>query len=211
MAAQPQPAFAPGPTAGGASSAPRPQAPLTTAVRVGPAINVQHVLTTLLGRLASQPWAQKFMALPPDRRLLILRGVAGGVGALVLLLLVILLWPGPRVVVVRSTPDQAEVLRGDVSLGTTPLVVEVPRGESLTLSLRKEGFDEAKQEISGKSEKVVWVKLPEQAPSKPIPEKKPVTKPAPDDDGGEDGDGGGATSDDSKKKKKKKKKKVVVF
>lgn len=171
---------------------------------------VLHKLAPHLNRLAMHPWAQRFMELPPPRRLQILRGAAIGLGSLVLLLFVILLWPGPRVVILRSSPDQAEVLRGDVSLGTTPLVIELKRGEKQTLTLRKEGFDDAAQDLGPDSEKVVLVKMAESAPEKPSsPDKKPSTRPGSDDDSGDDsGDG---SSDEPKKKKKKKKKKVVVF
>ena len=172
---------------------------------------ILHKLTPHLNRLAMHPLAQRFMDLPPPRRLMILRGCALAVGSLVLLLFVILLWPGPRVVILRSTPDQAEVLRGDVALGTTPLVIELKRGEKQTLTLRKEGFDEASQELGPDSEKVVLVKMTEAAPEKPAdPGKKPAARPA-EDDSSEDENGAASSDDAGKKKKKKKKKKVVVF
>jgi serine/threonine protein kinase len=172
-----------------------------------------HKLAPHLNKLAMQPWAQRFLDLPPQRRLAILRGCAIGLGSLVFLLLVILLWPGPRVVIVRSIPDTAEVLRGETSLGNTPIIIELRRGETQTLTLRKEGFEDTAQDVGPDSEKVVMVKLSEPTPTKPDGNtgsgKKPVTKPTPDDEGGEDGDSNG--SDEPKKKKKKKKKKVVVF
>ncbi|PSM32289.1 serine/threonine-protein kinase [Haliangium sp. UPWRP_2] len=178
-----------------------------------------HKLAPHLNRLAMQPFVQRFLDLPPPRRLAILRGCAIGLGSLVFLLLLILLWPGPRIVIVRSTPDTAEVLRGETSLGNTPIIVELKRGEKQTLTLRKEGFEETTQDIGPDSEKVVMVKLSEATPDKPASGngngggsggKKPVTKPTPDDEGGEEGDSNGG-SDEPKKKKKKKKKKVVVF
>lgn len=173
---------------------------------------VLHKLTPYLNRLAMQPWAQRFIELPPPRRLMILRGCAAAFGSLVLLLLIILLWPGPRVVILRSTPDQAEVMRGDVSLGTTPLVVELKRGEKQTLTLRKEGFDDLSHELGPDSEKVVLVKMTESPPEKTAdPGKKPVVRPSGEDDSSDDENGGGSSDDPSKKKKKKKKKKVVVF
>lgn len=176
-----------------------------------------HKLAPHLNRLAMQPWVQRFLDLPPPRRLVILRGCAIGLGSLVFLLLLILLWPGPRIVIVRSTPDTAEVLRGETSLGNTPIIVELKRGETQSLTLRKEGYEDTAQDIGPDSEKVVMVKLSESSPSKPDTGqsgngggKKPTTKPSSDDDGGEEGDNSGG-SDEPKKKKKKKKKKVVVF
>jgi hypothetical protein len=171
----------------------------------------------LIGKLAQHPWAQAFLALPSPRRLLILRVSAGCFGALVLVLLLVLVWPRNLPLVIRSEPDQAEVLRDGESLGTTPVLLELKRGTLVKLTVRKSGFEESAQEFTVGAEKVVLVTLEAASGgSKPGRGKKAPPKPADDgaDDGG-DGAGGdagkGDGSDDAKKKKKKKKKKVVVF
>jgi hypothetical protein len=187
----------------------------------GPGAVRNSRLTPILGKVATQKWFQRFLAMPSGRRLQLLRLSAGGFGFLALLLLLLLLWPRSVPVIVRSDPDQAEVLRNGESLGTTPLVVELKKGVRAKLILRKEGYVDAEQDVEGGGEKVVLVSLSEKSSSKPSAVKKPV-KPAvtPDDDGGEEtgdsaGPGEGSKSDGTgeeiKKKKRKKKKKVVVF
>lgn len=172
----------------------------------------------LLEKLSAMPMAQAFLALPAPRRLLILRAGAAGFGAFVLLLLVVLLWPRKMPIIVRSDPDQAEVLRDGESLGTTPIVLELKKGVGAKLTLRKEGYEEVVQEVEGGGEKVVLVTLEEKGSGggggKTGTTKKAGGTEANEDDGSDDGDDGkGESGGDpvKKKKKKKKTKKAVIF
>jgi serine/threonine protein kinase len=177
---------------------------------------------SLMARLGSTGLGRAFLALPQPRRLLILRASAGGFAGLVLVLLVVLLWPRKTPIIVRSDPDQAEVLRDGESLGTTPVVVELKKGAAAKLTLRKEGYEDAVQEIEGGGEKVVLVTLEEKGSggSKPASPKKATPSGGNDttDEGeGDEGtdDGKGETGSDGVKKKRKKKKsgtkKAIIF
>ncbi|MCS6912045.1 MAG: protein kinase [Myxococcales bacterium] len=60
---------------------------------------------------------------------------------------------------VRSHPAHAEVLRGDSSLGRTPLSLQVKKGTSLDLRLRLAGYDELVRTVQADSDEVVEVSL----------------------------------------------------
>jgi hypothetical protein len=107
---------------------------------------------------------QKFLALPLRRRLLIVRlGAAGLAGVIALLLLLLLLPPRRTTIIVRSYPDQAAVSSDGRSLGETPITVELKRHAVLKITLRKEGYEDAEEEISAEGEHVVVIKLNQQS------------------------------------------------
>ena len=129
----------------------------------------------LAGGAAGPRLSQRFLALPAERRLMILRAGAGGIALVAVLLLVILLWPGNPPLIIRSDPDQAEVLRDGESLGTTPIVLDIKKGAHAKLTLRKAGFADTEQEVVGGGEKVVLVSLEAKGSGKPSPSSKPST------------------------------------
>jgi hypothetical protein len=200
-----------------------PGQPLPDSAATPPSASASGHAPPLLSRLMSSRLAQNFLALPPPRRLLILRASAAGFGALVLVLLLVLLWPRKLPIIVRSDPDQAEVFRDGESLGSTPIVLELKKGVGVTLTLRKEGYEDTTQDVEGGGEKVVLVTLEEKgsagSPKRTPPKKSPNgngDKPetAAEDEGSDEGSDDGkddGKGDGVKKKKKKKKKKSIIF
>ena len=139
-------------------------------------------LTQLLEKLAASPWAQRFMTLPPPRRLLFLQGAASGFGALVLVLMVLLLWPKPAPYIIRSIPDEAQVLRDGEVLGVTPLVLPAKKSElPLKLVLSRTDHQDVTIEITQDSDRLVWGTFAPAVPLAPDQEVKPVEDPPPAD------------------------------
>ena len=144
-----------------------------------------------------QPWPR---TLPLPRRLLIVRlGAAALAGVIALLLLLLLLPPRRATIIVRSDPDQAAVSSDGQSLGETPITVELKRHALLKLTLRKEGYEEAEEEISAEGEHVVLIKLNQKstdaAPSPAAPsgpgDDQSASKPTGKPDGKKDPGGRG--------------------
>jgi serine/threonine-protein kinase len=92
--------------------------------------------------------------------------------------------PPPAPVLVRQTiessPPGAEVLQGEVALGTTPLVRAVARAPGrTTLRLRKEGYVEASVEVSTEGDTMVSAALAPAPPPAPTPAAPPPEPPRP--------------------------------
>ena len=90
--------------------------------------------------------------------------------------------PGPALkqVIVATEPVAAEIFKGDESLGTSPVSVQVPEGQSVELVIRAEGFKESRVVVDGQDASQS-IKL-ERALLKTKPQKAPVAtaaKPAP--------------------------------
>jgi tRNA A-37 threonylcarbamoyl transferase component Bud32 len=80
---------------------------------------------------------------------------------------------GTRQVLIASTPGDARIFRGDQDLGSSPVGIDVPHGESVELTLRAAGHKDARVIIDG-SEPRQLIQL-ERVASKP----KVVKAPAP--------------------------------
>jgi len=174
-----------------------------------PAGERQSALLPILHRVVEWRWSQAFLALPPHRRLVFLRACAAGCGALVLVLLLLLLWPRSVFIVVRSEPEHAEVVRDGQALGTTPFTIELRKGSTIKVVLRKAGYVDAPQEVRGGGEKSVLVTLAAQPPKEP---EKPAAAAAPpvSDDTAKP-ESGDDDKKEGKKKKKRRKKKTAAF
>ncbi len=88
--------------------------------------------------------------------------------------------PGPALkqVIVATEPVAAEIFKGDESLGTSPVSVQVPEGQSVELVIRAEGFKESHVVVDGQDASQS-IKL-EHVALKTKPQKAPVataTKP----------------------------------
>ena len=98
----------------------------------------------------------------------------------------------PKQVVVAVDPSDAEVFAGDRSLGTSPLAVEVKEGESLELTIKREGFlpqtvtvdsTMGKRVVKLERARTTAGRVPGPLPTKP--EAKPKAKPKKSIGGGE--------------------------
>ena len=91
-------------------------------------------------------------------------------------------------VVVGADPMDAEVWKGDQSLGSSPVIVDVPEGTPVAIEVRKSGYFTKKLVLDGR-EKKVTVKLDRERaapvnvgrpkPGRPAPPAEPATKPKP--------------------------------
>lgn len=216
-----------------ASASLQPPAPVGSRAQV----LVQRARTVLQGlwvKAQASSVGQKFMALPGPQRLLIVRALAGVMAMVLALLLLLLLLPGKQRVVVRSDPDQAEVMLNGKMLGQTPLILQIKKGSSITVVIHKDGYEDSEEVIASDGERGVLISLtkkgetedPEQPDKAPDPQN-----PGPGKNGSGDkktpGDKNGTKSDPTAKnpdknpdkstdkptgkKPGKKKKKVVVF
>lgn len=96
---------------------------------------------------------------PPAKKPLPLGPILGGIGAVVLVALAIVLGPKllsmstkpppPGSLVVESTPSEAKVLLNGVTVGETPWAGENPAGGVNTLTLRKAGYDDLVLHLDG--------------------------------------------------------------
>ena len=198
---------------------------------------VQRARTVLQGlwvKAQASSAGQKFMALPGPQRLLIVRALAGVMAMVLALLLLLLLLPGKQRVVVRSDPDQAEVMLNGKMLGQTPLILQIKKGSSITVVIHKDGYEDSEEVIASDGERGVLISLTKkgEAEDPEQPDKTPDPKnPGPSKNGSGDkkppGDKNGTKSDPTAKnpdknpdkstdkptgkKPVKKKKKVVVF
>jgi len=82
--------------------------------------------------------------------------------------------PGPalRQVLVATQPVSAEILRGTESLGTSPVSVTVPEGQSVELSIKAAGFKDSRVVVDG-SEPSLSIRL-EALPARGRPGKPPA-------------------------------------
>jgi serine/threonine-protein kinase len=83
--------------------------------------------------------------------------------------------PGPALkqVIVATEPIAAEIFKGSESLGTSPVSVQVPEGQSVELVIRAEGFKESRVIVDGQDTSQS-IKL-ERVAVKTKPQKAPVT------------------------------------
>jgi serine/threonine-protein kinase len=89
--------------------------------------------------------------------------------------------PGPALkqVIIATEPVAAEIFKGTESLGTSPVSVQVPEGQSVELVIRADGFKESRVAVDT-HDPSQSIKL-ERVPAKTKPQKAPVaaaTKPA---------------------------------
>lgn len=216
-----------------ASASLQPLAPGGSRVQV----LVQKARTVLQGlwvKAQASSAGQKFMALPGPQRVLIVRIGAGVMAMVLALLLLLLLLPGKQRVVVRSDPDQAEVMLNGKMLGQTPLILQIKKGSSITVVIHKDGYEDSEEVIASDGERGVLISLTKKGETEDPeqPDKAPDPKnPGPSKNGSGDkktpGDKNGTKSDSAAKntdknpdkstdkptgkKPGKKKKKVVVF
>ncbi len=82
---------------------------------------------------------------------------------------------------VNSTPAGAEVVHNDRSLGTSPVVIALPRADQpVTIALRKDGFLTAQRSVTPTSDQEISVRLlPKPAVEEPPPPAPPTSAPAP--------------------------------
>jgi tRNA A-37 threonylcarbamoyl transferase component Bud32 len=88
--------------------------------------------------------------------------------------------PTTRQVLIASTPGDARIFRGDQDLGTSPIGIDVPQGESIELTLKAPGYKDARVIIDG-SEPRQLIQLERVAskpkvPKAPAPAAKPTVK-----------------------------------
>lgn len=57
--------------------------------------------------------------------------------------------PRAGVIIVSSKPDGATVFKGDQKLGETPLPLDLAVGEEVTLTVRRAGFEDGTQIVTG--------------------------------------------------------------
>ena len=88
--------------------------------------------------------------------------------------------PATRQVLIAAEPGEAHIFRGVEDLGTGPLGIDVPTGQSVELTLKAAGYKDARVVIDGKQPRQV-IQLERVAgrpkPQKPVaPAAKPATK-----------------------------------
>jgi serine/threonine-protein kinase len=84
----------------------------------------------------------------------------------------------PREVVLAVAPLDAHVYRGDQDLGTSPVVVELPEGETMTLHVRRKGYKEAQVVLDGSQRKLSVALEAERSVARPAPTPKVTPAPA---------------------------------
>ncbi|HEX5098329.1 MAG TPA: serine/threonine-protein kinase [Polyangiaceae bacterium] len=93
--------------------------------------------------------------------------------------------PGPalRQVLLGTEPVAAEIFKGTEKLGTSPVSVQVPEGQSVELTIKATGFKETRVVVDG-SDPSQSIKLESLAAVRGKPQKPAPTKPAPAKPGG---------------------------
>ncbi|MEZ4220269.1 MAG: serine/threonine-protein kinase [Polyangiaceae bacterium] len=88
-------------------------------------------------------------------------------------------------VVIAVEPMDAKILQGEEDMGASPLLLQVPEGESIKLTFERDGFKSEQLEVDGSQPKRI-VKLkrvagvrPSTRPAAPTPAAKPKPKPKP--------------------------------
>ncbi len=128
-----------------------------------------------IDKLKMLPPVQRFLALPDKQRTLIV-GIAGGVLALLMIVLAIVIaLPSTVRIEVRSTPPSAEVVREGKVVGTTPLTLKLAPGEKTRLVLRKDGFEEVERVVSASNQTAINVELTAEPTTKPTVVTPPTT------------------------------------
>lgn len=83
----------------------------------------------------------------------------------------------PREVVLAVAPLDAHVYRGNEDLGTSPVVLEVPQGETVTLHVRRQGYKEAEIVLDGSERKRSVALEAERNAARPAPSPKVAPQP----------------------------------
>ena len=123
--------------------------------------------TNLLEKLKALPPVQRFLALPEQKRTLIL-GIGGGTIALLFLILaVIIILPSSVTIQLSTKPADVEVVRDGKPLGKTPFALKLEKHEKARLVFRKEGFTEAARTVSATEDTQITIELAEESTESP--------------------------------------------
>lgn len=79
-------------------------------------------------------------------------------------------------ITLKSTPEGAEVVEGDVVIGTTPLTIDWPRGATRSLTLKATGYKDLQKALRPEADQVLEFALEASAPKSPGGGKKPPPK-----------------------------------
>ena len=78
-------------------------------------------------------------------------------------------------------PNDAEVFDEEKSLGRSPVALEIPKGETLKLSVTRDGYKQKELEVDGTQDKVLVQLEKEHVVRPPVPQPRfhPAAKPKP--------------------------------
>lgn len=87
---------------------------------------------------------------------------------------------GPAKVVLKTTPDGAEVIEAGVMIGNTPLTIDWQRGATRELTFKLAGYKDLVKSLRSEADQSFDFQLEAAAAPKPSPGKKPPPKKGPD-------------------------------
>lgn len=87
---------------------------------------------------------------------------------------------GPAKVVLKTTPDGAEVIEDGVMIGNTPLTLDWPRGATRELTFKLSGYKDLVKNLRSEADQAFDFQLESAASPKPFGGKKPPPKKGPD-------------------------------